>query len=594
MLSLLLRASIEGAVLAAGVWLVCRALPRMSPGVRAFLWWCVAAKFVVALVWLRPVGVPVLPRASADAPGITAEATAAPPQAARAETRLALPAPGSDAPRIPWPAILVGVWALGVGISLLRTVHSWRRTRAVVARSLPADEALHAVVRELSRRLGRRRTVGVRLSAEVESPLIVGVRRPVILVPARGFAALSPDQRRMALCHELAHLKRGDMWLGCVPAAAERCFFFHPLARLAAREYAFWREAACDEAVLGTLGTSPQSYGRMLLALGVSRPAAAFSAAGAAWSFQNLKRRITMLDRTSSSSLRGRMLAAGAVAAALLAIAPIKAVARSAAPAAPSRAQATEAMPTLPPAAAARSGSPAARAESPPVVTADAAETEEPRSQEELQFVLFSDGENTTMSGRSGDAERARRHSRPGEPLLWFRYGGREYVVRDRGVLRQVEELWEPVGRIGEEQGRIGAQQGEIGAEQGRIGAKLGEIGARQGRVGAQLGVIGARLGVLATREAAGLSASERRAVEREREELEAESRRLGEQMDALSREMDEADEPMDDRGGEMEELGRQMEVLGGRMEAAVERANAGMLTLVRRAIQSGAAVAVR
>jgi beta-lactamase regulating signal transducer with metallopeptidase domain len=597
MLSLLLRASLEGAVLAAGVWLVCRALPRMSPGVRAFLWWCVAAKFVVALVWLRPVGVPVLPRATADAIGTTAAATAAapaPPRTAGAVSRPALPAPGSDAPRIPWPAILVGVWALGVGISLLRTVHSWRRTRAVVARSLPADEALHAVVRDLSHRLGRRRTVGVRLSAEVESPLIVGVRRPVILVPAQGFAALSPDQQRMALCHELAHLKRGDMWLGCVPAAAERCFFFHPLARLAAREYAFWREAACDEAVLGTLGASPQSYGRMLLALGVSRPTATFSAAGAAWSFQNLKRRISMLDRTSSSSLRGRMLAAGAVAVALLAIAPIKAVARSAAPAAPSRAQTAEAVPTLPPAVAARSGSPAARAESPPAVTADAAETGEPLSQEELQFVLFRDDQNTTMSGRSGDAERARLHRRPGEPLLWFRYGGQEYVVRDRGVLREVEELWEPVGRIGEEQGRIGAQQGEIGAEQGRIGAQLGEIGARQGRVGAQLGVIGARLGVLATREAAGLSASERRAVEREREELEAESRRLGEQMDALSREMDEADEPMDDRGGEMEELGRQMAVLGGRMEAAVERANAGMLTLVRRAIQSGAAVAVR
>lgn len=594
MLSLLVRASLEGAVLAACVWLTCRALPRMSPGVRAFLWWCVAAKFVVALVWPAPLRVPVLPRAAADAPGITAGVTAAPPAALPAPDaapRPGVPAPGPDAPRIPWTAVLVGAWALGVGISLLRTVHSWRRTRAVVARSLPAGEALHAVVRELSRRLARRRTVAVRLSAEVESPLIVGVRRPVILVPAEGFAALSPDQQRMALCHELAHLERGDMWLGCVPAAAERCFFFHPLARLAAREYAFWREAACDEAVLGTLGASPQSYGRMLLALGVSRRTATFSAAGAAWSFQNLKRRIIMLDRTSSSSLRGRMLAAGAVAAALLAIAPIKAVARSAAP---SRPQTTEAMATLPPAAAPRSGSPAARAESPSAATADAAETAEQRSQEELQFVLFRDDEHTTMSGGSGDAERARSHRRPGEPMLWFRYGGQEYVVRDRGVLREVDELWEPVGRIGEEQGRIGGQMGEIGEAQGRIGAVMGEIGARQGVLGARMGVIGSRLANLTRRETAELSASERRAIEREREELEAESDRISEQMEALGDEMDEAGEPMDDRGGEMEELGREMEVLGGRMEDAVERANAGMLTLVRRAIQSGAAVAVR
>jgi bla regulator protein blaR1 len=600
MLSLLARASLEGTVLAAGVWLVCRALPRMSPGVRALLWWCVAAKFVMALVWLTPVGVPVLPRAAADAVG----AAAAPPPASPAPAvdagrPASLPVRGPGAPETPWTAIVVGVWALGLGISLLRTLHHWRRTRAVVSRSLPAGDGLQAMVRELSGRLGRRRTVDVRVSAEIESPLILGVRRPVILVPGEGFAALSPDQQRMALCHELAHLDRGDMWLGCVPAAAERCFFFHPLARLAAREYAFWREAACDEAVLATLEASPGSYARMLLALGVSRRTATFSAAGAAWSFGNLKRRITMLDHTASPSFRGRALAAGAVALAILAIAPIRAVARSAAPPAPS--STGGAMPTLAPAVAARTQQPAARADSPPAARVDSppdgtkevAETEGQRAQEELRFVLFRADGNTTMSGESGDAERARRHVQPREPLLWFRYAGREYVVRDRGVLREVDELWEPVGRIGEEQGRIGARQGAFGEEQGRFGAQQGELGAQQGRLGARMGVIGSRLGILAAREAGGVSASESREMEREREQLEAESRRLEREMEVLGQRIDELGAPIRDRGGEIEELGRQMEVLGGRMEAAVERANAGMLTLVRRAIESGAAVAV-
>ncbi|HEY0016154.1 MAG TPA: M56 family metallopeptidase [Longimicrobium sp.] len=593
MLSLLVRASLEGAVLAAGVWLACRALPRLSPGARALLWWCVAAKFVVSLVWLSPIGVPVLPRAAAEAPGAEAGVTAAtplPPARAGDGARPAFPpARDAGAPEIPWTAIVVGAWALGLGLSLLRTLQSWRRTRAVVARSLPGGKGLHAIVRELSGRLGLRRTADVRVSAEVGTPLVIGGRRPVILVPAAAFAALAADQQRMALCHELAHLKRGDVWLGCVPAAAERCFFFHPLARLAAREYAFWREAACDEAVLTTLGASPQGYGRMLLALGVSRRTATFSAAGAAWSFQNLKRRLTMLNRTSSPSRRGRVLAAGAVALAMLAIVPIRAVARSAAPAAPSPSRTAGA----PEAAATRAASPAARADAPAAVTAGTAKPGDRRSQEELHFVLFRGDRNTTVNGSTRDIDRARRHRRPGEHLLWFRYAGREYVVRDAGVLRQVDELWEPVGRIGEEQGRIGARQGEIGEVQGRIGAQLSEIGARQGRLGERLGVLGARLGALAAREAAGASDAERRAMEREREELEEESRRLEEQMEALDEEMRQFDPPMDDRGGEMEALGREMEALGERMEAAAERANAGMLALVRRAIQDGAAVAV-
>ncbi len=602
MLDLLVRASLEGALLAGGVWLACRALPRMSPGVRALLWWCVAAKFVVALVWLTPIGVPVLPRAAGDAPSPAFMGTAAPsvsqPPAAGDAGFAASPSRRPDAPRIPWTGMVVGVWALGLCVSLARTGRSWRRTRAVVARSVPAGAALHTMVRELSARLGVRRAADVRVSAEVETPLVIGGRRPVILVPAPDFAALSADQQRMALCHELAHLKRGDVWLGCVPAAAERCFFLHPLARLAAREYAFWREAACDEAVLTTLGASPQGYGRMLLALGVSRRTATFSAAGAAWSFQNLKRRLTMLDRTSSPSRRGRLLAAGAVALALLAIVPVRAVARSAAPSGSSDSHSTSALPALRAAAPARAAVPA---DAPPsvvsILSAGAGDgtARAARLQEALQFVLFRQGDNSTsMSGSTRDIERARRLRQGSERMLWFRYDGQEYVVRDAGVLRDVEALWDPVGRIGEEQGRIGAQQGEIGEAQGRIGMRQGEIGAQQGQLGARQGAIGARLAVLASREVGGVSASERREIERERAQLEAESDRLGDEMEALGRRMREVGAPMDDRAGEMEQLGRQMEALGRRMEDAVERANAGMLSLVRRAIGDGTAAAVR
>ena len=135
MLPLLVRASLEGAVLAAGVWLVCRALPRMSPGVRALLWWCVAAKFVVALVWPAPIEVPVLPRAAADAVSVATAAAPPTPAAAGGESLAAsLPASSSDAPAIPWTAILVGVWALGLGVSLLRTLRDWSIHLLFVAR----------------------------------------------------------------------------------------------------------------------------------------------------------------------------------------------------------------------------------------------------------------------------------------------------------------------------------------------------------------------------------------------------------------------------------------------------------------------------
>ena len=61
MLDTLVRASIDGAIFAALVWILSRTVSCLPAAAKAFLWWCVAAKFVVALVWTTPVSVPLLP-----------------------------------------------------------------------------------------------------------------------------------------------------------------------------------------------------------------------------------------------------------------------------------------------------------------------------------------------------------------------------------------------------------------------------------------------------------------------------------------------------------------------------------------------------
>ena len=59
MLEILVRASFEGAILVAMIWALCRCLPRLSAATRTVLWWCAAAKFVLALVWTAPVHIPI-------------------------------------------------------------------------------------------------------------------------------------------------------------------------------------------------------------------------------------------------------------------------------------------------------------------------------------------------------------------------------------------------------------------------------------------------------------------------------------------------------------------------------------------------------
>lgn len=201
-----------------------RALPRLPSATRAFLWWCAAAKFVVALVWTAPVLLPVLPAAErmADAATTSVRIVVEPQQTVSLQTPNERP---HEARALPWSMLLVGGWCAGCFLSVYRGVGRWRRVRIAIPRSSPAQTRIKDMTGDLCRHLGLRRVPEVRLSEEVLTPLVTGLLRPVVLVPTDRFAALSERQQQMTLCHELAHLERADLWFGCVPALAERLFF---------------------------------------------------------------------------------------------------------------------------------------------------------------------------------------------------------------------------------------------------------------------------------------------------------------------------------------------------------------------------------
>jgi bla regulator protein blaR1 len=575
MLEILVRASFEGAVLVALIWAVCRFLPRLSPATRTVLWWCAAAKFVLALVWTAPLQVPILPaavrsiqeaRVSSPEKPVAAAEVVAPASAGRLSASAGTPRAARG-----WPVALVVAWMIGVVGAAGVGVRRWKQMAGLIARtstaSPPATEVMAA---GLASRLGLRRVPRVRFSDEISTPLVTGMFQPIVLLPAGAFGALSERQQRMALCHELTHIKRADLWLGCVPAIAERAFFFHPLVHLAAREYALCREAACDAHVLAVLDAAPQEYGRLLLGLGVSRTRTSLAVAGASWSFSTLRRRIAMLDSSSSRSAGSRIVAATVLFIAALAIAPLRLAAR------PAAVDATIEQAAEPP-------------------TADLAPSDwAAQKDRDLNYILFLDDHHTTMSGSLGDIERARRYRRAGEQMLWFRHGGHEYVIRDRRILDQVLALWKPVNELGDRQGELGGKQGELGAKQGEIGARQGELGAQQGNLGARQGALGARQGAMAARERSLQTDADRRAFDDERRLIEREMRELDGEMRALDARMREAEKPMQHLGEQMEVLGKEMEALGRKMEEEVRKAETEMRALLDRAVATGAAQEVK
>lgn len=102
------------------------------------------------------------------------------------------------------------------------------------------------------------------------------------------------------LAHELAHLKRRDLWWAWLPTTAGVLFWFHPLAWLAQREWRLAQEMACDELALLTTEAPALAYGQVVLkvaAEGWGPRLAEPAAVGAAGSYHTRRRRLAALPR---------------------------------------------------------------------------------------------------------------------------------------------------------------------------------------------------------------------------------------------------------------------------------------------------------
>jgi hypothetical protein len=179
------------------------------------------------------------------------------------------------------------------------------------------------------------------MSEDIQTPQTIGALHPAILLPAAARGGWTGDELRMALSHEMAHVRRRDLLWGWIPLVADSLFFFHPLARIAAREYLVAREAACDAEALETAQASPDDYGRLLVRLGIDKSGCALAAGGASGSRSVLARRLEMLVRSPRRLSRPGQLALAGFA--VLALLPLELTARqteapravTAAPAAP-------------------------------------------------------------------------------------------------------------------------------------------------------------------------------------------------------------------------------------------------------------------
>nr|WP_283938220.1 M56 family metallopeptidase [Sphingomonas brevis] len=199
--------------------------------------------------------------------------------------------------------VLLVLW-LGIGLGLfIARMAAFHRERA-------------AILRDASE-LGRIGSIRIVRSPDVKGPLAFGVLDRVIAVPADFERLYDERERGLALEHELAHHRSGDLVANLIAFVLLCLQWFNPLAWVAHAAFRFDQEAACDARVLDKAKADDRAdYGRTI-AKAASGRALLFASALDRRNTLHRRLKSMLTNPTAGRRFAGRLTVIAAVAVAL-------------------------------------------------------------------------------------------------------------------------------------------------------------------------------------------------------------------------------------------------------------------------------------
>ncbi|MEN8145462.1 MAG: M56 family metallopeptidase [Gemmatimonadota bacterium] len=164
---------------------------------------------------------------------------------------------------------IAGLWICLAGLFFARIaadVISLRRTTSLLANGR-AERRWRTEFEALRGRMRLSVPVRLAVSPRVDVPIVVGLIRPVVLIPASTQSAVGNDHLEAILAHELGHVRRWDLVMNLVQRCAEATLFFHPATKWLSRWIAEERECSTDALACRFISGSPGDYLRALAAV---------------------------------------------------------------------------------------------------------------------------------------------------------------------------------------------------------------------------------------------------------------------------------------------------------------------------------------
>jgi len=304
MVMALLHTLWQGLVIALALLFALKSIPGKRPELRYRL--SIVSLFIIVLCWLgtfstlqyeasdspnpRAKAAPV----SADSASPSSTGTIAGAQQTQVEPSPSPPPAPSlaqlDTPHenqishVGWGVV---IWLTGVLVMLARVFAALAGAARLKrdARDLD-DPVIIDLFEQLCQRMGMRQKIRLGASRILGHPGVIGIFRPLLLIPVSLLSEISVDDLETILAHELAHIRRLDYLINFCQMMVEALLFFNPAVWWISRRIRIEREACCDVAGIESAGQRVK-YAQVLfdqLAKASATQAPAMSAAAMAFS----------------------------------------------------------------------------------------------------------------------------------------------------------------------------------------------------------------------------------------------------------------------------------------------------------------------
>ena len=159
-------------------------------------------------------------------------------------------------------SILFMIWVVGILFLIARFIFTEKHFQHILNNSEKITG--NKILLTLKNKIGIKKNVELFSSENIPAPFTIGIFKAKIYIPKEVYKT-NDEQLKSILAHELAHIKRVDIFPIILQTFVNIFYFFNPFIWLANRNINFYREKVCDEIAFTNLGIEPKKYGRTLL-----------------------------------------------------------------------------------------------------------------------------------------------------------------------------------------------------------------------------------------------------------------------------------------------------------------------------------------